>query len=124
MVGLFDSSVLIDILRGYSPSVTWFQTQPDLYLTPITYMELVAGATNKADQAKALRFLAKFNIVYLTTDDMQWAMQQHTDYALSHNLGVFDCLIAAPNYRLNLPLYTTNLKHFTPILGQLAQKPY
>jgi hypothetical protein len=37
---------------------------------------------------------------------------------------VIDCLIAAPSHRLNVPLYTMNLKHFTPLLGALAVRPY
>ena len=35
-----------------------------------------------------------------------------------------DLLIAAPSQRLQLPLYTHNLKHLSPLLGTLAQKPY
>jgi hypothetical protein len=31
---------------------------------------------------------------------------------------------SAPSYRLQLPLYTRNLKHFAPLLGKLAQEPY
>jgi hypothetical protein len=32
--------------------------------------------------------------------------------------------IAAPSYRLQVPLYTRSLKHFAPLLGRLAQQPY
>jgi hypothetical protein len=31
---------------------------------------------------------------------------------------------SAPSYRLQLPLYTRNLKHFAPLLGKLAREPY
>ncbi len=43
---------------------------------------------------------------------------------LSHGLDSMDCLIASANHRLGIPLYTCNLKHFTPLLGDLAHKPY
>lgn len=51
-------------------------------------------------------------------------MRQIMKFGISHNVGVIDCLIAAPAHRLKLPLYTTNLKHFTPILGALAVRLY
>lgn len=35
-----------------------------------------------------------------------------------------DCLIASVAYRLKVPLYTHNLKDMTPIIGNLAVKPY
>jgi len=35
-----------------------------------------------------------------------------------------DCLIAAAAFRLQVPLHTRNLKHFAPLLGELAQEPY
>lgn len=35
-----------------------------------------------------------------------------------------DCLIAAPAQRLGVPLYTRNLKHFSPLLGDLAVMAY
>jgi predicted nucleic acid-binding protein len=85
---------------------------------------LVAGAKNKTEQMKAIRLAAKFQMIYFTQVDLDWAMQQQIIYTLSHNVGMNDCLIACIAYRLQLPLYTTNLKHFVPLLGSLAQKPY
>ena len=38
---------------------------------------------------------------------------------IQHGLGV-----TSMSARLKVPLYTANLKHFGPILGALAQKPY
>ena len=56
-------------------------------------------------------------------EDLNWAMQQLRQYRLSHNVGILDCLIAAPAHRLQIPLYTRNLKHLEPLLGTLAQQP-
>jgi predicted nucleic acid-binding protein len=39
-------------------------------------------------------------------------------------IGMMDCLIASVSLCLQLPLYTRNLRHFTPLLGTLAVKPY
>jgi len=51
-------------------------------------------------------------------------MQQVERFQFSHHIGKDDCLIAAVAYRLQLPLYTHNLKDMTPLLGNLAVKPY
>jgi predicted nucleic acid-binding protein len=57
-------------------------------------------------------------------EDFDWAIQRALKFKLSHNADMMDCLIASAAYRLNLPLYTSNLKHFLPLLGSLARKPY
>lgn len=126
MDGLVDAAVLVDMLRGYSPALNWGQTSKHLKLgvTPVAWLETVAGAKNRVKQTQAVRFLRGFPIVYLTQPDFDWAMTQFVKYRLNHNVDVLDALIAAPAHRLRIPLYTTNLKHFTPLLGALAQKPY
>jgi predicted nucleic acid-binding protein len=121
--GFLDTSVLVDVGRGYQPATFWLSSQPLLAIVPTVRMELVAGAKNKTEQMKAIRLAAKFQMIYFTQVDLDWAMQQ-VIYTLSHNVGMNDCLIACIAHRLQLPLYTTNLKHFAPLLDSLAQKPY
>ena len=123
---LLDTTVLVDMLRNHPPAIAWknAQGQSAYGITPIVWMELIIGAQNKAVQRRAVEFLTQFGMIYLTQADMDWAMQQLMAYHLSDNVGMMDCLIAAPSYRLQLPLYTHNLKHFAPLLGPLAQKPY
>ncbi len=87
-------------------------------------MEVIAGAQNKLEQHKASQFLKQFTLTYPIQADIEWAMKQFRAYRLGHNVGILDCLIAASSYRLQLPLFTRNLKHFTPLLGGLAQQPY
>lgn len=70
------------------------------------------------------KFLVNFEMVYLTEADQKWAMQRFAQYKLSHSIGHWDCLIASVSHRLSLPLYTLNLKHFSPLLGTLAVRPY
>jgi len=124
MVGFVDTAVIIDILRGYSPATEWIKHQTHLGICPLVYMELMKGAKNKQKQKTAKQFLAYYELVHLTSQDFEWAMQYHAIYSLSHGVGIIDTLIASVNARLKLPLYTHNLKHFTPLLGDLAQKPY
>ena len=124
IAGLLDSSILIDALRSHVPAEHWLLTQTDLGVSQITILELLQGARNKLDQQKTLRRLRLFQIVDTTPADLAWAITQLERYGLSHNVGSMDCLIAATAFRLQVPLYTRNLKHFAPLLGGLAQEPY
>ncbi len=87
-------------------------------------MEVVGGGSNKAKRLQAAKLLQQFDMIYLTQADFDWAMAQHMTYELRYGVGMMDCLIASVSHRLNIPLYTHNLKHFVPILDKLAQKPY
>lgn len=126
VTGIIETSVIVDLLRNHSLAVSWYQeqTQPTLGITPIIWMEVIGGGQNKAERLRAARLLQRFTMLYFTQADLDWAMQQQMVYELSHGVGMMDCLIASVSARLQIPLYTHNLKHFTPIIGDLAQKPY
>jgi predicted nucleic acid-binding protein len=119
-----DTSVLVDVLRLRSTAVDWFYNQNNLAITPLIQMELIAGAASKVDQQKPIQFIKQMQMLPLLPEDVTWAMEQQLQYSLSHNVGMNDCLIAATAQRLNLPLMTTNLKHFVPLLGTQVQRPY
>ncbi len=68
--------------------------------------------------------LRHFEKVYLAPSDFEWAIDETIRFRLSHGVGMMDCLIASVCYRLQTPLFTHNLKHLTPLPGDLAQKPY
>jgi predicted nucleic acid-binding protein len=87
-------------------------------------MEVMEGAHSKANQAQCRTLLDQFELLYLTAADQQWAIQQVEHFQFSHHIGKDDCLIAAVAYRLQVPLYTHNLKHMTPMIDALALKPY
>ena len=82
------------------------------------------GASNKVNQAQCKSLLSQFGLLYPTSADQQWAMQQLERFQFSHHIGKDDCLIASVAYRLQLPLYTHNLKDMTPMIDSLAVKPY
>jgi len=120
-----DTTVVIHLYRRYAPALTWYGSlaQP-LGITPITWMEVMYGAGSKAKQATCEALLSQFDLIYLASIDQDWAMQQQKTYRLSHGIGTGDCFIAAVAHRLNIPLYTHNLKDMTPLVGKLAVKPY
>ncbi len=124
MNGLLDTSVLIDLLRQYTPADHWLQSQGELGISRIVLLEVMEGAPTRQKQREAANLLKKFTLVELTTNDFLWATNHLIQYHPSHNVDAFDCLIASVAHRLNLPQYTRNLKHFTPLIGSLAQRPY
>lgn len=124
VTGFVDTAILVDILRGYQPSVLWINSQSSLGITPYVQMELINGVLDKVGLQAALKLIGQFDMIHPTQADVEWAMRQQITYSLSHNVGILDCLIASVAHRLGIPLFTRNLKHFGPLLGSLAQKPY
>ena len=125
-VGVVDSTVIIHILRNNQLAETWSTTQPiRLSLTPITWLEVIYGAPNKRAQSATKELLNRFDMLYLTQADMDWAMHQLLTYRLSHGIAVMDCLIASVCHRLQVPLYTHNVRDMAILLDRaLVIKPY
>lgn len=125
-VGVVDSTVIIHYFRKNPNAIAWVNAQPThLSITPITWLEVIHGASSKAIQNTSKLILNQFDMEYLTPTDMDWAMQQMERYRLSHGIGINDCLIASVCYRLQVPLYSDNLKHMQTLLGtSLVIKPY
>ena len=122
--GLLDTSILVDVMRKHPPAAIWLAQQNNLGVSHIVALEMLAGARNRTSEHETARLLAAFQRVELTNDDFLWALAQMAKFHLSHNVGSMDCLIAATAFRLQVPLYTRNLKHFAPLLGGLTQEPY
>jgi predicted nucleic acid-binding protein len=125
-VGVLDTTVLVHLLRHNPDALKWFNSQTNqLSVTPISWLEIMFGAGNKARQQQGLNLLNLFDMEFLIESDMRWAMQQMQNYRLSHGIGIMDCLIASVCYRLQVPLYTHNLKHMNILLGNsLTVMPY
>jgi predicted nucleic acid-binding protein len=124
VTALLDTAVVVDVLRGYPPAVAWLDQQGHLGVSTVVWLEIIQGASDRRAEQVALRLLQRFERIDATTADVDWALHQLLRFHLSHGLDAMDALIAAASYRLSLPLYTRNIKHFTPLLGSFAQKPY
>ncbi|MCC6612985.1 MAG: PIN domain-containing protein [Anaerolineae bacterium] len=124
-IAIADTTVVIHLYRRYAPALRWYESLPQsLGIAPITWMEVMYGAGSKAKQTTCKALLGQFDLIHLTSGDQDWAMQQMEKYRLSHGLAAGDCFIASVAYRLQLPLYTHNLKDMTRLIGGLAVKPY
>lgn len=125
VAGLVDTSIIVDLIRGFSDAYRWLgNIEDDLGVTYYVWLEIIQGAANKQKQASALKILADFHLVETTPGDVEWAVLTFARVKLAHNVDALDSLIAATSHRLHIPLYTRNLKHFAPLIGELAQSPY
>jgi predicted nucleic acid-binding protein len=117
--------VILHYFRNYAAARVWVDSQSvQLSVTSVTWLEVMEGASSKANQAESRRVLDRFEMLYLTAADQQWTMEQLERFQFTHHIGMNDCLIASVAYRLGLPLYTHNLRDMSPLLGDLAVKPY
>jgi predicted nucleic acid-binding protein len=125
-VAILDTTVIVHLFRKDRSALNWLASQQATFsITPITWMEMMVGVPNKRAQVDSLNLLNGFEMVYLTSDDMDWAMQQMLVYRLSRGVGVMDCFNGSVCYRLNVPIYTHNLKDYQKILPpQLVIRPY
>ena len=119
-----DTSVVIDLLRGYEPAKQWFAAQNNLALSRVVWLEVLEGAPNRAAQRAALQFLHRLPVEEVKPDDVVWATEQMILRSLSHNVDACDAIIASSCHRLQIPLFTRNFKHFEPLVGSLARRPY
>lgn len=116
-VGVVDTTVLIHLLRHNSTAFSWFRSQTTrLSMTPYSWLEVMAGAGSKSAQQQGLNLFQQFDMLFPTDSDMRWAMEQLQTYRLSHGIGIMDCFIASVCHRLQVPLYTDNLKHMKVLL--------
>lgn len=125
-VGIVDTTVVVHYFRKNAAAREWVDSQSErLSVTPITWLEVIHGAPGKTGQATCKAILNGFDMEYLLPVDMDWAIQQMEKYRLSHGVSTNDCLIASVCRRLQVPLYTHNLKDMYILLGtKLVIKPY
>jgi predicted nucleic acid-binding protein len=125
ITGFADTNVLIELYRNVAGAKAWFAAQSDLAISTVSWLEFIEGARGKKGQVRCMEIIAQFEIVFLTDVDQQWAMEQLLRYRLSHGVNFQDCLIASVCHRLQVPVYTQNVKDFLVVLpAQLVIKPY
>lgn len=123
---ILDSDVMIDVLRQYSPAITWLETlgEEEIILPGFVVMELLQGCSSKAEQEKVENVLAAFEIVWPSAETCDEALSVFANYHLSHNIGLLDALIGQTAVALDLPLHTFNHKHYAVIPGLTTTEPY
>jgi predicted nucleic acid-binding protein len=122
---ILDADVLIDIQRGYQPTVKWFASLKELPKVPgLVVMELIQDAHNSRQVQQALQLVTPLPVVWPTQTDCERALSDFTKYHLSHSLGLLDALIAACTIGLSASLCTFNVKHYRVVSGLKIIQPY
>ncbi|MGZ4211891.1 MAG: PIN domain-containing protein [Actinomycetota bacterium] len=111
---LFDSDVLIWILRGSERARAFFESVPasNRMLPAIVEMETVHGARDRSDLRLIRRFLdgAFAGTIHISEEISRRAAALVERYALSHRITPHDALIAATGLTMRAPLATGNAR--------------
>lgn len=83
----------------------------------IVDMEVLAGVKNKRDLNTTNKKLNLFRSIETDQEVMNLARTLLNKYVLSHNMGIYDAIIAATCLVYDLPLRTHNKKDFKFIDG-------
>ncbi len=91
----------------------------------ITQMELLVGCRNSTEQRRAERFLERFQVLKLTEQVSDTAINLLRQYRLRYGLAIPDALIAATALTLNQPFISKNQRDYRFIKGlQLLPYPH
>jgi predicted nucleic acid-binding protein len=123
---VLDTNIIIDLINQFPKAQLWQQQHKhsQFAITPIVWMETVQGARNKLELRSSLNFLKQFSLEHSNSNDHLWAMKQVEAFWLNHHLSFSDALIASVAVRLQVPLYTRNVKHFNMLPKLTAAQPY
>ena len=110
---IFDTDIFIWVQRGNGKVATLVEKTPDRFLSIQTYMELLQGATSKDQHKHTKSFIKDFNFMVLPlTENIG---HRALVYVEEYGLRAGDAIIAATAVENNLPLSSSNKKHFKAI---------
>ena len=117
---IVDTDILIDAGRGVSEAVACLQgieQQSSLAASVVTQMELFIGCRSKAELQMVEGFLQRFQLLKLTEQVSESAVDLLRQYRLSHGLLIPDALIAATALAFDAPLISKNQRDYRFIAG-------
>lgn len=121
---LVDTNILIDLLRRYEPAVKFLRELEVIYVSAITPMELIQGASNKIELNAILSFNENLEMIEISDQISKEAYEIMSKYFLETQIEVADALIAATAIVSHRVLLTRNIKHFKKIEGLFVKDPY
>lgn len=84
----------------------------NVMLSSISKMELILGATNKADLHRINRDIERLNITLINYEINEHAIFLLQKYSLSHGLSLPDSLIASTSILTGFELFSYNVKDY------------
>ena len=124
--GFVDTSLLIHLYRKHPDALAWLKAQTEqLSVSSIVWLEFIDGAPSRNGLKLCLSILDTFELIRLSEADQDWAMLQLQRYRLNKGIHDEDCLIASVCHRLQVPIYTQNLKDMRKLLpSPLVKQPF
>jgi hypothetical protein len=118
---LVDSDILIWILRKNTEYIEQYKrtvesSEGQIYITPIQYMEIIAGIKGN-EIIRTELFLDSIGMINISREIGKLAGNYLYKYKESHNLQSADALIGATAKNNDLKLWTLNKKHYPMIQG-------
>jgi predicted nucleic acid-binding protein len=114
---IFDTDIFIWAQRGNEKAAKHMEMAEERHLSTQTYMELLQCARNKNQHKHTKDFLTAFGflVLPLTENIGHRAAIYIEEYTLASGLRSGDAIIAATAVENNLPLVSSNVKHFKMI---------
>ena len=114
---IFDTDIFIWVQRGNSKAARLIDKCEDRYLSIQSYMVLLQGAKNKTHHKYVKDFISEFgfSVLPLSENIGHRALIYVEEYALSANMRAGDAIIAATAVENNLPMVSSNAKHFRAV---------
>jgi len=105
-----DSCIVIDYINGKINLDN--ETIQKCCFNTIVDMEVLAGARDKRDLNTTNKKLNLFKNIEIDQEILNLARTLLDKYVLSHNMSIYDAIIAATCLVYDLPLWTHNKKDF------------
>jgi predicted nucleic acid-binding protein len=114
---IFDTDIFIWAQRGNEKAAKLMEKSEERCLSVQSFMELLQCAKNKKQHKYIKDFLTSFDFLVLpfTENIGHRASIYIEEYTLASGLRSGDAIIAATAVENNLPLVTSNVKHFKMI---------
>ena len=121
---IVDTDVLIWYARGNREAIKIIHNLNQLFISVITYMEIIQGVRNRKELNIFKKTLGILDIKVLQIDDLisTKAMFFVEQYYLSHSMELADALIGATAVLKKRSLITGNDKHYRHLPGITIKK--
>lgn len=124
---LIDTDILIDAARNVNEAVTCLQQveqqQFPAAVSSVTQMELIIGCRDKNELRSLDHFLERFQIISVSEQISDTAIDLLKQYRLSHGLQIADALIASTAIVADIKLISKNQRDYR-FIEALRLLPY
>jgi predicted nucleic acid-binding protein len=121
-----DSDILINVARGDAEAINCLsnlEKTSDLAVSVVTQLELIVGCRNKTELRELEKFMRRFQILKITDQISDRAVNLVKKHFLSHGLLIADGLIAATAIIHDENFITKNQRDFR-FIADLKLLPY